>query len=357
MPRRKSLKHQSRRGIILPTLPFVVILMVCILALAIDLCWCYSERHNLQQATDAAALAAAMELRQNQSSAAIRSSSRDFALLNEGDSGEVLKNADITIAHWNSASRQLQNAGPLNAVRVIARRDGSGTSKQISTFFMGFFGFDHVSSSCTSIASFEPISASADLLFDDDTIDASLPGIIQLANSLGRSPESLVMDGNNDGFIDIPPGSVVSLPAGTPDHPGVFELGKEFPYGNGKDYTLHEFMTTGTALQTRAVPLQNIPAIRPVGDQTLADLPRNSTFIAVVFQKDIFTTSEKVGDKTLFRADLQIPRAGLLAFDIQNVVPNAATRSDLKIKVANPADIDLQEVGRRFELRPVIRVK
>lgn len=350
-------KCQLRRGVILPTLPFVVVLMVCILALAIDLCWCYSERNGLQQAADAAALSAAMELRQNEQTSTIRETSRGFAQLNENKAGDILGNADITIGHWNSATRVFQNAGPLNAVRVVAKRDGTGNSKQIATFFMGFFGFDQMSSNCASIAAFEPISACSDLMFDDDTLHPTTPGIVQLANSLGRSPESLVTDGNNDGFIDIPPGSIVSLPAGTPDHPGIFELGKEFPYGNGKDYKLHEFMTTGTALQTRAVPLQNIPAVRPVGDQTLAALPRNSTFLAIVFQKDILTTSEKIDNKTLFRADLQVPRAGLLAFDIVNVVPNAATRSDLKIQVVDPDDVDLQELGRRFELRPVVRVK
>lgn len=61
-------------------------------------------------------------------------------------------------------------------------------------------------------------------LLDDELIDSDVPTIEALAQKLGVPSDQLISDMDGDGFIDIPPGSVLELPTGQVGDEGLFDI-------------------------------------------------------------------------------------------------------------------------------------
>ncbi|HIK91346.1 MAG TPA: hypothetical protein EYG03_05085 [Planctomycetes bacterium] len=212
-PVRQTIRS-TRKGGIMIIMPAIIILLLVVVGFAVDVGFVYSARSRLQSAADAAALAAALELRQGNNVDRMRTSSTDFAMVNEESHGEVLKDADITTGHWDEATRAFTSGGDqLNAVRVTARRNGTD-NERVPSFFMKVFGVGDDVIERTAIAKFDYISTYAGFLFDDDMLHPELPEIIAQAATLGVSPESLSTDQDGKGFIDAPAGTILNLPTG-----------------------------------------------------------------------------------------------------------------------------------------------
>jgi len=171
-------------GAVIPFVAVSMILIVAIVALAVDVGYLYVARNELQNAADAAALGATRKLSkdiyqgasfQSLSAAAqsayninvenlylgddgegithdnltILKSAQEVAFLNQAASaGIVIDAANIKIGIWDPA-----NLGPdgtpftetsirPTAVRVTARRDANNVSGNIANFFAGIFGID-----------------------------------------------------------------------------------------------------------------------------------------------------------------------------------------------------------------------
>ena len=58
------------------------------------------------------------------------------------------------------------------------------------------------------------LATSSRFLIDGDMIDVDVPAIEDLADQLGIDNEDLVSDSDDDGYIDLPPGSQLDLPTG-----------------------------------------------------------------------------------------------------------------------------------------------
>src|SRR6185437_12532543 len=115
-------KTSSRVGV---TIVYVIIIMTAILGLAsfaVDYGRVELAKTQLHAATDAAARAGAVGLLTSTTQA--KSDAKAIALANLVDgTGLVLKNADITIGQWNTATAQFTagNSGA-NAINIVGSR-------------------------------------------------------------------------------------------------------------------------------------------------------------------------------------------------------------------------------------------
>jgi len=121
----------------------VAVSMVALLsmaALAIDLSNLYLAKGDLQNAADAAALAGASGLGIGQSEA--RDRAGEYARLNAGVDFELGED-DIVLGVWDFSNRSFDSKGaPANAIRVTARRTGTGGSsnQEVPLLFARLFG-------------------------------------------------------------------------------------------------------------------------------------------------------------------------------------------------------------------------
>jgi hypothetical protein len=211
-------------------------------------------------------------------------------------------------------------------------------------------------------------------LIDDEMFDTDEPAIEQLAGRLGKTPDSLLRDGNGDGFIDIPGDTTLELPTGQVGDEGIFDTQSypgAFPFGEGTPYTHTDFLAEGTALQSElgTQPLENaqwtgadaphfdfigkkvldpVPGTDPVASHAkILALPNpNVTHVSPVFKSDVSMQERsptKYGSPT---AGLLGERRGLVAFQILSarLSPKGGSYLPLlTIKIVDPATIDLKK--------------
>ena len=120
-------------------------------AVAIDLSYAYVERNRLQVAADAAALAGANALPDQDAArvSAVEYASRNMPVETHG---AVLQTSDVEIGVWDAASRSLAvGATPPNAVRVTTRRQ-SANGNALDLFFARALGFASMDLSAAAVA-------------------------------------------------------------------------------------------------------------------------------------------------------------------------------------------------------------
>ena len=139
----------------------LVFVLLGIAALAIDIGRLAATKNELQNASDAAALAGTGELarqyinNEDQNEDSVREIVREVAKENraDGDAINIPDDDDILIGYWTDQEGFTMNSsGNLpgkNSVKVITRRSGVN---QITTFFARVFGFDSVSVNATATA-------------------------------------------------------------------------------------------------------------------------------------------------------------------------------------------------------------
>ncbi len=193
--------NNSEKGAVAAIVAICLVVLVGMAALAIDIGKIYTTKNELQNISDAAALAGTVELRdiyQNEvipnsiqnfecdtsCIAKIRDAARTVAAKNlpQGiNIQEILKDSDIEIGRWDSSTSVFSpNTILPTAVEVTAKRDGANS---ISLFFAGIFNISNTDvMSNKSTASLTGASqmpepevttpfAVSQLLFPDDCTD------------------------------------------------------------------------------------------------------------------------------------------------------------------------------------------
>jgi Flp pilus assembly protein TadG len=144
-------KH-NRRGATALLLAVMLIVLFAFLAFSIDLGNVFVTRSQLQNAADAASLAAVQKIAEGYSSTDARSAAVSFASKNEPNNGAVLVTGDVTIGVWNSSTRTFTaTSSSPNAVQVVVRRDGTNTAS-VATTFAQLFGIKTTKVTATSVA-------------------------------------------------------------------------------------------------------------------------------------------------------------------------------------------------------------
>lgn len=200
---------QSRHGSVLLLATGVLVLVLSFAAFSVDVGYIALTKTQLQNAADAAALAAAMELNPSDEQTAValvaRQAAVDVAGMNRAgdkDSVYVDFNNDIQLGRrsWDAQSQTYSReygptAIPYNIVKVTARRTNetyentqggltSESDRRLPLFFAPILGYDNVALETTAVATFQPrdmvlvLDYSASM--NDDSELASI-------NSLGHS--------------------------------------------------------------------------------------------------------------------------------------------------------------------------
>ena len=347
--------------------------MLAFLAFSVDIGYLYWEKSRLQNSADAAAHACALEM--HESSTQAKLSAVSYAELNSTNAGEILPESDVIFGTWDKDSRTFTPGGPsVNAVQVVCKRD-SARGNAVPLFFASVLGIDSQNLTADAIAYAPVLSEGFRFLIDDEMIDSDEPSIEDLANQLGVDPDDLISDGDNDGFIDIPPGCFLELPTGQVGDEALFDAtsyGGAFPFQGSSTFSTLDFLAEGTALQSSlgtqnmqgvewsssnaphpglegSKVLDPVPGIDPVDSHAdiaaLAD--SETTHVSPVFKSDVSmaeTDPSKYGSPA---ANLQGERRGLLAFKIVSSRSNPAGGSYLPlltIEVIDPAYIDIESL-------------
>lgn len=149
MPARKSLKAH-RRGAIAVLAAFLMVVMLAVMAFAIDIGMIGNSRTDLQRAADAGAIAAAGELVKNPGNEA--TVARQFAKLNPITT-QALLDSEITVqtGSWDRTTRVFSaGAEPADAVRVLTQKSNN------SFFFAPVLGANQYNMQASAVATFQP---------------------------------------------------------------------------------------------------------------------------------------------------------------------------------------------------------
>lgn len=142
---RGSRRRGRRSGAIIVLFSVLLVVIVAMLALAIDVGYLYTVRTDLQRAADASALAGAAELAGGPQHAV--SDARKYARKNTIGRRE-LKNEDINVqlGQWDWVTHQFVSGGePFDAVRVVVERPDT------PTFFTGARGGTQVAAQSIAV--------------------------------------------------------------------------------------------------------------------------------------------------------------------------------------------------------------
>ena len=125
------LRDQSGSSFII--LAFGIAMIFGVAALAVDMGFAYVLKGKLQDAADAAALAAVSQL-PDESAALATALEYAGKNMSTASHGTVLVNTDVSMGNWASDTRTFTPAGtPVNAVQVITRRsETNGNAAKLS---------------------------------------------------------------------------------------------------------------------------------------------------------------------------------------------------------------------------------
>jgi hypothetical protein len=142
---------RDERGGVLPLFGLCLTVILGFAALAIDLTHQNALRAQLTATADAAALAAARQL-PNQNKAREKALEYAEANMPKAQHGTVLDEDDIVFGTWFVGRHQFIAGGPIaNTVRVTVRRS-KRNGNPAPTFFMHIFGRDHADLSAEALA-------------------------------------------------------------------------------------------------------------------------------------------------------------------------------------------------------------
>ena len=165
-PKRHSGRHSDRRGIAMVTVLVALVALIAAAALAIDVGLVWAARTQLQNATDAAALAGAANLIDKVGPSVTLSEAQTAvhgqAGLNKSvavavPSGVAVDSADILVGHWDLATRSFNSSvdvsdpDQVNAVDVTARQNGV-TNSPVPAIMARILGRDSFSVSARATA-------------------------------------------------------------------------------------------------------------------------------------------------------------------------------------------------------------
>ncbi len=166
--RKLILPINNQRGLTAVIVAIAIVMLIGFVALAVDIGYIAATKNELQNVADAAALAGAGELgNQNLTTpgSIIETQIRDVAIAagHENKAARLLitiDDNDVEIGTWDrDATPQFNNSPPsgtlLTAVKVTARRDSDSKSTEgpITTFFAKIFGIDTADVRADAVAS------------------------------------------------------------------------------------------------------------------------------------------------------------------------------------------------------------
>jgi len=143
----KNQMRVKRRGSVVVTMPVMLGGLIFVAAIMVDIGSFYVNKSQMQNAADAAAIAAAMKIGNDRSAASLETAkayASDFANRNQVGRGDVLVADDISMGIWDysgggfSPGADVNNA---NSFQITVRRGGAA-SDGLGSYFSRCFGLN-----------------------------------------------------------------------------------------------------------------------------------------------------------------------------------------------------------------------
>jgi len=146
---------QDENGNILPFAAFALPVLLAIGSFTVDLSSAYVIEGRLQNAADAGALAAVLDI--DKAAAAVKASAVNTAQQNaKAGDGTIVTTNDVALGFYDSAAKTFTDAGtPVNAVRVRTSRT-TARGNELRTILAGFIGQSYFDLTAEAIALFTP---------------------------------------------------------------------------------------------------------------------------------------------------------------------------------------------------------
>lgn len=184
---------KSKRGVVLILVGVSLFVILNFFALVVDLGRVFVTKNELQNTSDAAALAAVVEIPMGETSALNKAISFGEAhrVANEPIS---IDPSDVVFGRYDISNETFQaGAVPTNAVEVQARRTAGSPSGPLGLFFAQLFGQDSTNVRAKTLA----------------VLDPRVVGVHGKNRLIPYSAIDFVVDQNHDGLYDI--GSVINI--------------------------------------------------------------------------------------------------------------------------------------------------
>lgn len=148
-----------RRGSMLVLSAFMMVIVMAVVAFAVDLSFISMTKSQLQNASDSAALATVAAIANTKLTGVAREAeARQWAIhyaeRNQPNAGTLLADADITLGRWDRMTRTFIAVSPdvtPNAVEIVVRRTGAG-GNEVPLFFGPVLGYSNADVTATTIA-------------------------------------------------------------------------------------------------------------------------------------------------------------------------------------------------------------
>lgn len=376
---RPNRNMSDRRGAAVILIAFLMVAIAGITAFVTDIGYIRVSRAELQNAADGAAMAAALAISDDNSpdgqvfgrQQANLTASANLA----AHYGNTLKDSDLKFGLWNPDTGVFTaTTSKPEAVEVVLRRS-QANDNPLPLFFAKVFGHQTADINVRAIAAIKPgDKPRVRFLIDDEMIDSDIESIEDLAQANNVPPDDLISDGDNDGFIDLPPGATLEVPTGQVGDEGMVDVAKwdAFPFEAESEYSTLDFIAEGTVLEQTlgTKKLQdvewnssNAPHPNLVGSKVLDPVPSvdpmsshaeimalpdpNGAYVSPVFKSDVSMAETDPSKYGAPAANLQGERRGLIAFKIISARPNPAGGSYLPlvtIEILDPNSVPLVDV-------------
>lgn len=144
----------TRRGVITVFAAFLMVMMLAMVAFAVDVGYMMTAQSQLQIAADSAAMAAAANI--SQGTSAMTSAAQTYSAYNKAVGKSVtMASSDVQVGTWDANARTFTPTGSLsNAVKVTARRDNSTGAN--GTFFGRVLGLSSFNIPVSAVAIANP---------------------------------------------------------------------------------------------------------------------------------------------------------------------------------------------------------
>ena len=149
-------KKTTRNGTAFALLPLLIVVLLVVAGMMVDYGSFQAERSSMQNAADAAALAAVMRIGNINSGSAQDEAflyASEFANHNQRFQGDVLTPSNLQFGKWNSSNESFSTGAQIDAdaIKVTVVR-GSANSNYLTTPFFSFFGVTDVTAAVSAVA-------------------------------------------------------------------------------------------------------------------------------------------------------------------------------------------------------------
>jgi hypothetical protein len=242
---------------------------------------------------------------------------------------------DVVVGNWDGFGKFTPGGNPVNAVRVIAFRHFD-RDNQVVLFFARTLGYPRANVAASAVATSGggggSIEGPTQFIIDSD--DLFKQEAEKQLEAMGKAAKPQVAkdwylrDNDGDWFIDIPPGTKMSVPTGEESDPALWDLGHAaFPFHATSDPSFIDFLNfqdKSGSWRYGLLPkdmLKELPGVEGVSHPEVYEefIDPGKCQVSPLNKSDVNNLNDKKG---VPMANASGERLGLVAFSIDSFAPD-----------------------------------